>query len=1587
MIWSLYCSLLFLVYPTATGDGINHLEKILNDTTNFFEKLKVQFGSSPANNETFESINNRVDEFIDHVSRDKKQRSRRQLFQENNYETETSILHGFQAIPGYTIPNATDISFFMQSSNSQLHWVIGILDPNGISLLRFDEAKRFTPVYFFPLENGEQILADSRGTSTLLIIRQCNGIIKVLRSFLTANGQMTMILVQTLPTTGATHAGTWRGLNRLYLGVSFPEQLRIYVWQGENFDQIEPLDIGAERIIPLQTGGTMVLAATGITTRIISFQLKSDKFIVTQELPSSEDAASFQRENSLFVENFLVLTGINSTIIYRERKHRYIPYQRLEGAHQVQALSSDRKVLLFLIQRLGGMRVFQYDGWRYSDLQIYMPKVTQLYPTFLPDGSFVLAMKSSDHNQWTFQRMIWRKKKTWDSLKEDILKWCTDSLQAAEISKVEIPTLKHPLVFQNVRIKNLTTQSVNGRGSQEFSDITRIYKRVISRLEDVNKHLETAVSLDKPVFTSLSAESIRVMSKVITMNMNLSMPEEFISKLRTPGDPNKNMIFENVRTTSIDNFKCPIPAIRYEEISVTGLVNGISFQSFVDDALKTNEENQTIKGRFSFDTLIADDADLDIDVAWKTTRQELRFMSITAEDLHTASGYLLPLDGDPVTMTGDLTVSRVKMGGLVDVRGPIQGVSGDRMRPMTDISAPMVLEGHYHLADVKIDDLLEAEDLSGPNGESYREIRRSALPLRSKSIPIHMKFLSKNVEWNNVTLIEPLGKWITTRSPGVNVTGMKTVSNLTVSQSVYEGLPLPVISTTVCALGVFTPDIYTTNITLKSLRADLLKAVEIFGALELEDALADAARSWEEVPWELKNITGEARVVNSSISQVADVDLRGLHESLGKWSSPGVLKGPIHVKTLRVKNVMARKGFNISLPKIVSQLEALGNVNVKWVNGIDILEFIDNAVELDDMISLTNITFLGGLSVESITTTTSSIPLLSGLGGIFGAKTITGPFNTEHLIIPDLLAFPTDDGPVEFVVIGNVTFTNEPTVEIINNVHLDKLSDEIWMKDKPATFKGRSVFLENVTLEGAVEVLGQMNTPGLGPWSELREKIFSKSLDQEIPQKISIKSLHAGRIIGSPTSRLISSPSTGLYDLEFNSLRKNGDQTISSPWSFESINIQGNVTINGVINDLDLNKDVLRTDVENNVITGKIIVNTLTATNIDGLKFDEFARNTLKRNDPQELVVIKGKKTFNSMRVKSLSLTSIKGKRIESCLLRHSNQTITGKKMVTGRLRAPGIVTEGLINDVDLTKLLVYQLKKNSSFQVIETPIVFQNGLRILGNLTIDGPYQGVQVESLGESRPSALRVMKLLKQLANYSRYAEDIDLVFSSRAFYFDKLELIEESSTPSVGTPGNAPGNQSIRFDVLGDCSLDDYRLRCNSTGVVDLSGVLNSSHVLELKAGALGGSSRIVCVTSAAPGGVSIYSIDEDTLAISKEAELLVPGVLQASVATYMGSIWIVLGLQDNMMILRYRDGFQEFVIPPSEYFALSPGLGDELLLFRNDGVWRIGGVAGTKMIFKANLKGNITVARRAAVLYVQLCQGNDTSLLQAHYVGN
>ena len=83
----------------------------------------------------------------------------------------------------------------------------------------------------------------------------------------------------------------------------------------------------------------------------------------------------------------------------------------------------------------------------------------------------------------------------------------------------------------------------------------------------------------------------------------------------------------------------------------------------------------------------------------------------------------------------------------------------------------------------------------------------------------------------------------------------------------------------------------------------------------------------------------------------------GLKNCMERWIEPGRLKGPIKVQNLKVNNLITTVGFSVPLPLEVGNVQSKTNIYIGTINNIDLGKLLDNIVQEQDAISLTNVTF------------------------------------------------------------------------------------------------------------------------------------------------------------------------------------------------------------------------------------------------------------------------------------------------------------------------------------------------------------------------------------------------------------------------------------------------------------------------------------------------------------------------------------------------------------------------------------------------------------------------------------------------------
>lgn len=137
---------------------------------------------------------------------------------------------------------------------------------------------------------------------------------------------------------------------------------------------------------------------------------------------------------------------------------------------------------------------------------------------------------------------------------------------------------------------------------------------------------------------------------------------------------------------------------------------------------------------------------------------------------------------------------------------------------------------------------------------------------------------------------------------------------------------------------------------------------------------------------------------------------------------------------------------------------------------------------------------------------------------------------------------------------------------------------------------------------------------------------------------------------------------------------------------------------------------------------------------------------------------------------------TIMGCAIEEVLRKSTNQIIYSQKIIQGFINASEFIINGLINDVNLTKLVYHQLKKNNPLQIIRTGIELHNSLNIIGNLTIKGAYEKSEMKIFNKNYSNAQTIIKRMKR---FIRTAEIINIalrsIFSFYSFFSFLLKKI--------------------------------------------------------------------------------------------------------------------------------------------------------------------------------------------------------------------
>lgn len=171
------------------------------------------------------------------------------------------------------------------------------------------------------------------------------------------------------------------------------------------------------------------------------------------------------------------------------------------------------------------------------------------------------------------------------------------------------------------------------------------------------------------------------------------------------------------------------------------------------------------------------------------------------------------------------------------------------------------------------------------------------------------------------------------------------------------------------------------NITAKYVKVETLN-----GAAALSSVIKDTATSPEDVDFSKKTISGKMEVQEAALTNLKGQAVQGLFrnkdqafrnlkhdliltffadllDSFGKWSKPGVVKGPMSVKNLNLKTLETPRGLRLEMPAEMQEVIFQGNLAVGNINGVNFASFIDNVVQLDQEYSINHATFRESFSL------------------------------------------------------------------------------------------------------------------------------------------------------------------------------------------------------------------------------------------------------------------------------------------------------------------------------------------------------------------------------------------------------------------------------------------------------------------------------------------------------------------------------------------------------------------------------------------------------------------------------------------------
>ncbi|XP_017763608.1 PREDICTED: uncharacterized protein LOC108553282 [Eufriesea mexicana] len=1545
---------------TALGTAINN-------TFNFFEKLN--YVSKNLNN-NITVINKKVTEYTTNVTKKMFTHHKRDLYK--NSKEGINIFNGFQDFNKLNFDGVQDINFFPLQYGFKTIWFAVVLDISKVSLYEINN-EIFDDVGSYSLINGTEMIVNSYTYEALLIIQNQNGSVVVL-SFTKVLDKYYLQPIQNFELNDVIHLTIWNGMNKLYLSTISHSNISIFTWFGNYFDLMQVININTKKLIPFQSKGFMYLAVTGSNTLIFKYFLKFNKFLLIQRLPSSQDVSFFQLREGHFMEHFLTLSTESSTIIYKEINDHFVPFQQISsGKFIVPIILSKTIVLLTLHKDI--IVIYQYDGWKFIELSTKLFEISQFRQVILCEKELLLVKNKND--KWTLKQPLWIKKTSYKGLQEEIRIWNIYVKSKVQRIIKEILNLKNSINIIKGHIRQFYVHNINRHNSQKLKNVSKQYKKLISKFQAQKIVISSKWHSKNLTVTSLHAKKIQVKckNKCKVNRLNVEGNTNLLFKFSIPKDINQVFSFKELNAKKIKNWKCPLLNFIIEDIIVHKSINEISLRYLQENALKVTG-NQKITGKHIFVNVNAINVFMPLNIATNLTNQELIIKEMKVKHLNlTAGGILLPLNGPFSTVTGLIKIPKLKVKGGVHLQAKISGKWRRRSSPIIDISEFIVLNGDCSLKNVKIENL-RCTDLIAKNTGSVKNTLSNAISLND-AIPVPLIFSSEKVKWSNTTLYG-LQNWITANSQNINIIlGKKHIlQNVKITKFSYNNLKFPRYDlffkdSKLCASSIIASEIKTSLLTVDIITIKDLISLRLFGNLGKRYFINNTTVLFNPILFEIQyyyNVTAK----NIFTMQINNLNLTELERLMNLWIESNIFNVSIETTDLIINTLQLPTRFNIELHKAIQNIILERNAHVYNINNINYIDFFTNTIKLKDMISLQNITFRNGFSTNHIFASYVPFNLINiRKNNNFHKKKIFENIEVNAIDLPYSFKISQNDTLVNVVVKGFASFPLEPKIKNVNDINLQKLSSEIWLAINTTILYGKSLYFKDAIIEGNFTLNNIINTLNPEVWKNISTYVLSKTKLQEIIFHASLNNVEVPILMGSNASTIIST-SSDFNDMFENSLLKKKIQKVRAKWTFNQLKILGNLHAKHTINNLNFENDIMRYNSKENIVTGRKTVMVLNAENLNGYGFNKWVANALL--ETKKDITIKGRTKFSTAAFNTVKVSgTIMGHTMEETLSKSINQTIYVPKKIQGTINASELIINGFINDVNMTELMDHQLKKDKSIQTIKTDIALQNSLNIYGNLTIEDTYAGVVMKNLNKSYSNITFTTDRMKK---FSSVTKAINIALQSRAIYINNLEVVKDTFDTS---------NKSIVTEKM-QCKFTRISSQCNNELVTNFVLQSNTSNFILQKSIILDEEEFIVFVKF---DSISIYSFNNVENNLVHLKDLYIANITDAFVETRMRTLWIVLRLTSQTLVLHYQpwEDLQKYVLPISNVFIMNRTPNNQLLILLSYGVWDLEGLASPRHIIEIFLKEKVETFFDTFNYYVKCTLKNNTTLMKARYIRN